>query len=196
MEISAILDLMYNNFIKIENNKGYIMKINRVSYELLEETISLYISFNKFEEEDIIVRFMGDKKENINNLEDYLNNPIKNENNYYRVFIKLVPAQDNYINYSEPTEIVNKKIEQAKIMLDDVLNDFFIKIPIIKSISSFQLDPNTNYEDEDELYTDGLIITTEDLIIYLTNKLMEKNINIVQETYKNYEDENQLCHRI
>lgn len=173
------------------------MKINRVSYEILEETISLYISFDEYQKEDIIVRFIGDKQGDSNNLEEYFNNPIKKENNCYKIFIKLTLVQDNYRYYIKPTEIVNKKIEQVKLMLDKIINEFFMKIPIVKSISSFPLDPYTDYEDEEtQVYTDGIVITKEDLIIYLTTKLMEKNINIVQETYKNYEDENQLCHRI
>lgn len=174
------------------------MKLNRASYEILEKTISLYLSYDDIEEEDIIIRIIGDRIGNISNLEEYLNFPHQNKLNYYKVMVLIKSSSriDNYYIPLSREELLENIKETSNSRFNEVINKIFLPIPIINSIS------NTGYngfddmgEDKIDAYYDKIIYTYGNLITYIVNHLLE-NINIVKEDNTNNKDDKQLCLKI
>ena len=165
------------------------MKLDRASYKIMNESISLYLSFD---DENIIVRFIGSKKPNISNLEEYLMNPTNKEYNYYKTLILVKREYNSYLNEDEQQE---KLLTEADIKFNKLLDEFLKKISIIEEDRFVKED----YWTEDE--TDKLIVQYNgvvfskkiDLISHLANILLEEKIEINQEKSS---DENQLSNQL
>lgn len=170
------------------------MNINRVSYEILENSISLYLSFSDDKEEDIILRILGDKESSSSNIEEYLNNS-KNDSSYgYKIYILINPYIKNNNFYDKSIVTTEEKIRQADIKFNKVLEEFIEKINIVKTINpSKEIDEFSN---ELTVFYNGFLTSKGDLIAHIVNSLLEQKISITQENHLNSKDENQLCRKI
>lgn len=161
--------------------------IDKAGYEILEESVSLYIGFNNHNGQYDIIRLIGSKGKSINNIVDYL----KTENNKfgYKIYItfNLYPEQieDKYSDLDENK--LNYNIDERLTKLKLLFNQFD---QIIESISELTF---TNYGqsitdcliENDEYYQlefDGYITANQNLIKYIIKKLLENRIDIAEVT--------------
>jgi len=174
----------------------------KASYEIFENSISIYLGINERENDFDVIRIIRKKEKNINSLEEYMNENKKDSNYDYRILIALNIFYEDYINNFDGSLNKDALVDKISRKLMELKNKFVINNAMIKHISQFTYD---NYGlsieecliEEDEfarIIYDGYIMTNEDLIKYIINYLEKYNIDLIEENSLT-SDESQLCRR-
>lgn len=176
--------------------------IKKASYELLENSISIYLAINQKEDVFDIIRIIGSKEEGINSLDEYICNSKSGNNFGYKVFISFNISNEYY--EKQFGEFINEeKIENdTKSKLEKLKKEYVNDINSIKYISEFTYDHyglsiSDCLMEDDEIVTliyDGYLATTDDLILTIINYLKENNIELKKENSL-IADDLQLCRR-